>query len=110
MQREINEKLIRLSKTKYLIYYETAMEKLKKTDKEFKKLADKNSQLYHRNEAISKMSDGNDIDISMITEDVLNDLVEYHQNLLILYDLLLMEFYFMGKKNLFYEFKKLEIL
>lgn len=56
------------------------------------------------------MSDGLDIDSSTITNEALNDLVKYHQNHILLYDALLMEFYRMGKKDLYHELKKLEIL
>lgn len=110
VQKKIDEQLKSLPKTKYLLYREIATEKLKKTDEEFKTLSDKNDQLYYKNKLINMMSDGNELDKSMIIDDVLNDLVMYHQNLLLLYDSLLMEFYYMGKKDLFYEFKKTGIL
>ena len=110
MDQTIDDKLRKVSKDKYLLYYEMAMRKLKEVDKEFKELSDKNDRLYKKHEIIWRMSDGLDIDLSTITNEALNDLVKYHQNHILLYDALLMEFYRIGKKDLYHKLKELEIL
>lgn len=45
MDQTIDDKLRKVSKDKYLLYYDMAMRKLKEVDKEFKELSDKNDRL-----------------------------------------------------------------
>lgn len=108
--KENKEQRERFQKSIFLLDYEIVQDQLLKNE-EYKRLYDINSSLYDKCKLISTMSDGTgSISQEEVDDKDLIDLITYHQNLLIMNDYLMIQFYKLGKKDLYLDLKKIELL
>lgn len=109
-RKKFIEEKQRLELEKQLIYLVEAERRLKLKNREFKKLYDENERLYEKHKLIWHMCDDRSISKSECNPQALHDLRIFYQNRMEMNDLIAMEFYYMGKKDAFHEFKGYEVL